>query len=42
MMMTTARLRQIGWGALLTLCFAAFALLSLSVHAVRNVAVLAE
>ena len=42
MMMTTARLRQIGWGALLTLCFAAFAVLSLSVHAVRNEAVLAE
>lgn len=36
MMKTTNRLRQIGWGSLLGLCVAAFAVLSLTVHAVRN------
>jgi hypothetical protein len=36
MMMTNLRLRQIGWGVLLGACIAAFAALSLSVHAVRN------
>ncbi len=42
MMMTSNRLRQIGWGALLGLCVTAFAVLSLTVHAVRNEVLLAE
>ena len=42
MMMTTARLRQIGWSVLLGLCLTAIAALSLTVHAVRNEAVLAD
>lgn len=42
MMMTTSRLRQIGWGALLGMCFAVFAALSLSVHAVRNEVMLVD
>ncbi len=36
MMTTRTRLRQIGWGVLLGLCIAAFAALSLTVHAARN------
>ena len=42
MMMTGNRLRQIGWGALLAVCLAAFAVLSLTVHAVRNKVVLTD
>jgi len=42
MMMTASRLRQIGWGALLSVCFAAFAVLSLTVHAVRSEVLVAE
>ncbi|MEO0589321.1 MAG: hypothetical protein AAFZ11_02045 [Pseudomonadota bacterium] len=42
MMMTASRLRQIGWGALLGVCLAAFAVLSLTVHAVRSEVLVAE
>ncbi|MEE4152674.1 MAG: hypothetical protein V2I27_00790 [Erythrobacter sp.] len=42
MMLTAARMRQIGWGALLAVCILAFTVLSLSVHAVQNEVVLAE
>ena len=42
MMMTGTRLRQIGWGVLLGVCVAAFAVLSLTVHAVRNEVVLTD
>ena len=42
MMMTASRLRQIGWGALLGVCIAAFAVLSLTVHAVRSEVLVAE
>jgi len=42
MMLTAARMRQIGWGALLALCILFFTILSLTVHAVQNEVVLAE
>ncbi|MDJ0979903.1 MAG: hypothetical protein QNI87_15360 [Erythrobacter sp.] len=42
MMMTTSRLRQIGWSVVLGVCIAAFAVLSLTVHAVRNEVLLAD
>ncbi len=42
MMLTAARMRQIGWGVLLAFCILAFTVLSLSVHAVQNEVVLAE
>jgi hypothetical protein len=42
MMMTSNRLRQIGWGVLLVVCIAAFIVLSLRVHALRNEVLLAE
>lgn len=42
MMLTAARMRQIGWGALLAFCILAFTVMSLSVHAVQNEVVLAE
>ncbi|MEM6586044.1 MAG: hypothetical protein AAF692_09835 [Pseudomonadota bacterium] len=42
MMLTAARMRQIGWGVLLSLCILVFTILSLSVHAVQNEVVLAE
>ena len=41
-MMTTTRLRQFGWTVVLIVCFAAFAVLSVSVHAVRNDVLLAD
>ncbi|MEM9311293.1 MAG: hypothetical protein AAGA34_07575 [Pseudomonadota bacterium] len=42
MMMTASRLRQIGWGVVLALCVAAFAVLSLTVHAVRSEVLVAD
>lgn len=42
MIMTASRLRQIGWGVVLGLCVAAFAVLSLTVHAVRSEVLVAD
>ncbi|MEM1196621.1 MAG: hypothetical protein AAGH57_10995 [Pseudomonadota bacterium] len=42
MLMTASRLRQIGWGVVLGLCVAAFAGLSLTVHAVRSEVLVAD
>lgn len=42
MMLTAARMRQIGWGALLACCILVFTILSLTVHAVQNEVILAE
>ncbi len=42
MMLTTARIRQIGWSVILGLCIAAFAVLSLKVHGVRSLVLQAE
>ncbi|MEO0642221.1 MAG: hypothetical protein AAFY47_02240 [Pseudomonadota bacterium] len=42
MMMTATRLRQIGLGVVLGLCIAAFAVLSLTVHAVRSEVLVAD
>jgi len=42
MMMTASRVRQIGWGFVLGVCIAAFAVLSLTVHAVRSEVMVAD
>ncbi|MEO1488701.1 MAG: hypothetical protein AAFR88_04585, partial [Pseudomonadota bacterium] len=36
MMLTAARMRQIGWGVLLGACLLAFLILSITVHAVKS------
>lgn len=42
MMVTNARMRSIGWAAVLALCLCLFVLLSLRVHAVKSEVLLAE
>lgn len=42
MMVTNARMRSIGWAAVLALCLCLFVLLSLKVHAVKSEVLLAE
>lgn len=42
MMMTTSRMRSLGWAAVLAVCIALFAVLSVRVHAVKSEVLLAE